>query len=99
MSKYNISLLAQDDIRVIYSFIAKDSTQNADRVLAKLIEQFKSLAETPGLGHTRRELDDDTLRVISVYSYLVIYDPARRPLEIVRVIHGAMELGKAFKGE
>jgi len=34
--------------------------------------------------------------VTSVYKYVVIYDPTNWPVEIIRVIHGAMNLGPEF---
>ena len=50
------------------------------------------LGDTPGAGHLREDLTDDALKFWSVYSYLVIYDPATRPIEIMRVIHGSREV-------
>jgi antitoxin ParD1/3/4/toxin ParE1/3/4 len=96
MTRYLISPAAERDIQGIYWHIARRSPQNADRVLAKLLEQFERIAGMPGIGHTRPELRDDTLRVISVFKFLVIYDPTRKPIEIVRVIHGHMDLGREF---
>jgi toxin ParE1/3/4 len=96
MSRYRVSPAAELDIQGIYLHIARRSPQNADRVLAKLLEEFDVIAGMPGIGHIRPELRDDTLRVISVFKLLVIYDPSRKPIEIVRVIHGAMDLGREF---
>ena len=36
-----------------------------------------------------KDLTDRPLKFWSVYSYLVVYDPASRPLTIVAVLHGA----------
>ena len=41
----------------------------------------------------REELRDDAARVIEVSGVLVIYDPTLKPLTILRVIHGARNLG------
>jgi len=92
MSAYVVSPSAQDDIRGIADHIAHDSIKNAEKVVSRLYAQFERLAEFPGLGHTRAELKDDTLRVISVYKYLVIYDGSVRPIQILRVVHGARNL-------
>jgi antitoxin ParD1/3/4/toxin ParE1/3/4 len=48
------------------------------------------------MGHTRPELHNDLLRVVSVYRFLIIYDASRRPVQIIRVIHGAMDLEDEF---
>jgi toxin ParE1/3/4 len=83
---------AQEDIREIVDYIVSQSPPNTARVVRKLYDQFERLAQFPGIGHTRRELRDDTPRVVAVFSFLVIYDPRPRPLEILRVVRGARQL-------
>jgi len=97
MAAYFISPKAETDIRDIYDYIAADSIGNADRVFNRLIKQFDAIAQTPGIGHKRPELNDESLRVISIYNFLVIYRATARPIQIVRVIHGAMDLGPEFR--
>lgn len=91
-----VSPAAQRDIRDIYEYISRDSPRNAAKVVTRLYDEFGLIARTPGIGHIRPELRDNSLRAISVYKYLVIYDSVRRPLEIIRVIHGAMDLQRQF---
>ena len=45
------------------------------------------------MGHVREELRDEAARVIEVSGVLVIYDPTLKPLTILRVVHGARNLG------
>lgn len=48
--------------------------------------------ELPHLGHARRDLADEQLRVWTVHTYLVIYLPDTNPLQIVRVLSGYRDL-------
>jgi antitoxin ParD1/3/4 len=46
----------------------------------------------PGQGHTRKDLTDLPVLFWPVGSYLIVYDPEKRPLEILRVLHGARDV-------
>jgi plasmid stabilization system protein ParE len=55
------------------------------------------LAESPDIGHTREDLTDRPVKFWAVYSYLIVYDPASRPLTIVAVLHGARDVERLLK--
>lgn len=76
----------------IWNYIAEDSIESADRVLARLYDAFLRLAQSPGIGHHREELADSRYRFWTVYSYVVAYRENTKPLEIVAVVHGARQL-------
>lgn len=44
------------------------------------------LADTPGVGHVRRDLTDRPVLFWPVGRYLLIYRADRQPIEIVRVV-------------
>jgi len=46
----------------------------------------------PGLGHSRIDLTNDPVKFWRVFSYFVIYDPAPRPIHIIRILHGRRDL-------
>ncbi len=94
--KYRLTHAARNDIRDIVRHIRdrQKSPQNARLVADRLQQQFARLVETPMLGHVRSELRDDSALVVFVSGVLVIYDPFLKPLTILRVIHGARDLGK-----
>jgi antitoxin ParD1/3/4/toxin ParE1/3/4 len=48
------------------------------------------------LGHRRDDLTTEPLRFWCVYSYLIAYRPDTKPLQIIRIVHGARELGRLF---
>jgi len=86
MSEFILSPAARLDLIDIWEFIAHDSIDAADRVRDEMLEAMRILAAEPGLGHCRKDLADEPLRFWRVYTYLIIYRPESRPLEIVRVL-------------
>ena len=58
---------------------------------------FDQLATTPEIGHTREDLTDRPVKFWSVYSYLIVYDPASAPLAIIAVLHGARDVEQFLK--
>jgi plasmid stabilization system protein ParE len=60
-------------------------------------DAFVLLASQRDLGHGRENLTDRPLKLWSVYSYLVVYDPAGDPLTIVAVLHGARDIAQILK--
>jgi plasmid stabilization system protein ParE len=55
------------------------------------------LARNPDLGHLRRDLTSKPVRFWAVHSYLIIYDPAARPLEVVRILSGYRDIASLLK--
>ena len=92
MSRYQISPLARQDLIDIPNFIAKDNRTAARKVLARIRTAYRFLAKRPELGHLRTDLASEPLRFWSVSSYLIIYRPDSKPIEIVRVLHGARDI-------
>jgi antitoxin ParD1/3/4/toxin ParE1/3/4 len=79
-------------LREIRNYIAEDNVPAARNFLAKLTQAFGSIAEMPSKGHTREDLTDLPVRFWPVGSYLIVYDPGKRPVEILRVLHGARDV-------
>jgi plasmid stabilization system protein ParE len=53
------------------------------------------LADSPFAGRARKDLTPLPVRfwVVHPYSkYLIVYDPEKKPLQIIRVLHGARDL-------
>jgi plasmid stabilization system protein ParE len=92
MPRYVVSPEAFDDLQEIWDFIATDSPQAADRVVAELFSAFQRLAEWPGMGHTRRDLTERDVRFFPVGSYLVVYRELQPALQIVAVLHSARDV-------
>lgn len=92
MPRYVLSTEARNDLREIRHYIAQDSSDAARRVLAEIRTAVGSLAEMPEMGHLPEDLADEPLRFWPVHSYLIIYRPDRRPLEVVRVLSGYRDI-------
>jgi antitoxin ParD1/3/4/toxin ParE1/3/4 len=65
-------------------------------VIRSILKAVRLLAQRPESGHLRMDLTDTPLRFWPVFSYLIVYDPNRRPIEIVRVLRGARNLERAL---
>jgi plasmid stabilization system protein ParE len=94
---YQLTPSAQRDVDGITDFIADDNVEAALRVHDALEEAFRHLAEMPAMGHTREDLTERPVKFWSVYSYLVVYDPASSPLTVVAVLHGARDVENILK--
>ena len=94
---YRLTKRAEADVEAIADFIADDSVDAAVKVLLALEDAFVLLASRPGIGHAREDLTDRPLKVWSVYSYLIVYDPVGDPLTIVAVLHGARDVAQLLK--
>ena len=94
---YRLTERAEADVEDIADFIAADSIDTAVKVLLALEEAFVLLASRPGVGHARDDLTDRPLKFWSVYSHLVVYEPAADPLTIVTVLHGARDVAQILK--
>jgi plasmid stabilization system protein ParE len=92
MNQYRLTPAAENDVFEIWMHIASDDLAAADRLESEFFSAFQRLAERPDLGHFRRDLTDKTVRFLAVReTYLVVYDPVARPLEILRVLHGSRD--------
>jgi len=89
MTGFAIAPRAEIDLEEIFDYIATDNPSAAREMLAEFFAAFERLATHPLAGHVREGLAPGRgLRIWSVRAYLVIYDPAPRPIGIVRVLDG-----------
>lgn len=94
--RYRIAARAEADIEDIWVYIAEHNIDAADALMGKFRLRFASLARTPGIGRRRTDLRSD-LRSFAVGSYVVFYREIEPSIEIVRVLHGAMNLPDHFR--
>ena len=99
MSRFSLTPAAREDLVEIVDFLRKENPDAARRVLRKLRETMGRLARTPGMGHLREDLADESLKFWPVYSYLIIYRPETRPLQIIRVLRGARDVRRLLSSE
>lgn len=99
MSRYVFTPAAARDLEEIWEYVARDSPEAADQVIGDIRDALESLAVHPGMGRRRDDLADETLRAWPIHSYLIIYRPEQRPIEIVRVVSGFRDLFSLFGRE
>lgn len=97
MTPYVLTPLAARDLTEIWDHIAEDNLTAAQRVLDRIGGAMHKLSRTPGIGHFRQDLCDGRERFFLVYSYLIVYRPNSKPLQIVRVRHAARDVRGILK--
>jgi antitoxin ParD1/3/4/toxin ParE1/3/4 len=98
VKRYRLSPEAQGDIEDIRKYLVKEGGAALARyVLGEIRQALRFLAETPGAGHARDDLTDEPVKFWSVFSYLIIYDPATQPLGIARILHASRDLETMFR--
>ena len=97
MKPYRLMPAAELDLAEIIDYIAQDSPQNAMKVFARIHRAAQNLADMRGMGHRREDVTDKPVLFWAVHSWLLVYRPDRKPLEILRIIHGARDLPRVLR--
>ena len=88
------TLEADRDLDSLFDWIAHDSgVDRAEAVLRRIDSTLSNLAEMPGIGRVRSDLDGSP-RVFSIWPWLVIYEALLRGGGILvwRVVDGRQDL-------
>lgn len=95
MSSYRFTPQAAEDLFEIWRYVAEDNEEAASRVENAILAACSFLANASLSGRVRRELTSRPLRFWPVRQfphYIVAYDPAEKPLQIIRLLHGKRDL-------
>jgi len=93
--RYVLAPQAARDLVQIWRNIRKESSQEtADRVESVIRSKCVYLADFPNGGHWRRDLTSVEVRFFPVYSYLIVYRPETKPLQIVAILHAHRDVAK-----
>jgi len=95
MERYQLTPEAVSDLVEICDFINQDNPEAADRVEDAILRACDLLAGSPLACRVRKDLTPVPLRfcVVQPYSmHLIVYDPEKKPLQIIRILHGARDL-------
>ena len=86
------------DIDAIWLYLLnKDGVATADRIVTELFKGFYKLADIPNSGHRRADLTSRLVLFYRVFSYLVIYEPASKPLQLLGVLHGKRNVARLLR--
>ena len=97
MTLYHLAAEAQDDLFEIWSRIAEDSVELANRIDEEFHELFASLGRMPSLGHARKDLTKRPVLFFPLYSFLIVYWPDVRPIRIMAVLRAKRNVRRIFK--
>jgi plasmid stabilization system protein ParE len=100
MSVYALTHLAKADIFDIWSYIADNSEDAADRVEQAIYDACAFVAAAPMRGHSRPDLTTRSLRfwTLTRYpTYTVVYRPETAPLQVVAILHGKRNIQRILK--
>lgn len=78
---------AKADLRSIHDYIAKNSPFYAKKVVQDIREKTDVLNTNPKIGKKVAELNDDTIRELSKYSYRILYEISPQQIEILAIVH------------
>ena len=96
--RYVLAPEAAFDLVEIWRYIKKQgSLEMADRVESVIRDRIVFLAANPGAGHWRKNLTDETVKFFPVYSYLIVYRPDTKPLQVVSILHGRRDVEQILK--
>ncbi len=83
---------ARDDLRDIWSFIARDSRRAAEATVDRLIDASVELAVFPDRGRSLPEFPELDYRELLIGSYRLIYRHAASVVWVLAVVHGRRQL-------
>jgi len=93
--RYILAPQAAHDLIEIWRYIKQESSrETADRVQSVIRSKFAYWADFPNAGHWRRDLTQAAVCFFPVYSYLIVYRPETKPLQIVAILHGHRDVAK-----
>src|ERR1700677_118762 len=100
MNLYLLTPQAEDDLFAVWSYIAQDSVEAADRVEEQINMAFGFLCSAPQAGHVRLDLTHRPVRfwtVLRFPTYVIVYDPDSHPLRIIRILHAAFDIPRKLE--
>ena len=96
--RYLLAPEAARDLVEIWRYVKRESSSEmADRVESVIRDKIVFLAGNSESGHWRKDLTDAPVKFFSVYSYLIVYRPDKKPLEVVAILHGNRDVEPLLK--
>src|SRR5580693_2279678 len=96
--RFVLASLAALDLFEIWKYIKEQaSVTTADHVELAIRERIAFLAGAPEAGLYRKDLTHEDVKFFPVYSYLIVYRPTTRPLQIASILHGRRDVAQLLK--
>ena len=97
--RFVLASLATLDLFKIWEYIKEQaSVTTADHVELAIRARIAFLAESPEAGHYRKDLTDEDVKFFPTFSYLIVYRPKTKRLQIASILHGRRDVEQLLKG-
>ena len=90
-SLFRLSQRALDDLDSIWSYIAADNLDAAERVEQAILASCEKLGRFPMLGSKRADITSKPVRFWTVTrfpNFIVVYRPDTSRIQVVTILHG-----------
>jgi len=91
MGRVDLTVKARTDLQGIWTYIAADSPDAADRLFERIYEKCRMLSDVRQAGRSCEHLGRG-VRGFPVGNYMVFYRPTQNGVLVLRVIHGARDI-------
>lgn len=91
-----LSRPAKNDLIEIWTYVAENGPEAADRLINRIRSRCEVLARLPQMGRLRPELAEG-IRSFPVGRFLILYRERRGGIEVARVRGGEMDLSRFFE--
>lgn len=95
-NKFELTEPAREDLKGIWSFIAENNPDSANKLLREFTKKFQVIAANPKIGRTHDELILN-IRSFPFKNYIIFYFPTEFGIEIYRVLHSARDIKDLFE--
>lgn len=92
MNPYILSSAALHELDEIWSYIAQDNPEAADRWIEKLLNACEALARNPHIGHARADITDKSVLFWPVDTYLIIYQVHPNHIGVLAITQGSRDI-------
>ncbi len=90
---------AEGHLDALYAYIAQDSPEYAKQMGDRLTRRFQQIADFLFSGRRVPEYDIDQIREVIEGSYRIIYHIKPDQIDVLAVIHGAMDALRSSEEE
>jgi toxin ParE1/3/4 len=90
--KVHWTVTAEAHLDAIYTHIAQDSPEYAKRMVDRLTRRSQQIGQFPFSGRRVPEYDIEPIREVIEASYRIIYHVKSDQIDVLAVIHGAMNV-------
>ena len=90
---------AEGHLDALYAYIAQDSPEYAKRMVDRLTRRSQQIADFPFSGRRVPEYDFDQIREVIEGPYRIIYHIKPDQIDVLAIIHGAMDVLRSSEEE